>query len=241
VSATRAQAPGEDLRIVRPETMWRIARVILQSWWAPLIRLRVYGRERVPSGPCVIAANHIAGTDPIVLGFACPRSIRYMAKVELYSVPVVRRLLPHTGAFPVRRGQVDRQALVAARNVLRAGELLGIFVEGTRQSSDEIGDARTGAAMLAIAEGAPIVTACIHGTDHHRRNPAHRATVVWGTPIDVTGLEQNGRTYRMVAAAIEEELRRLREFAIAVEGDGRPRDAVPPVSRPLREEHDEQA
>jgi 1-acyl-sn-glycerol-3-phosphate acyltransferase len=221
--------------------MWRIARIILQSWYAPLIRLRVYGKDRVPDGRCVIAANHIAGTDPIVLGMACPRSIRYMAKVELFQVPLVRRLLPHTGAFPVNRGAVDRDALVAGRSVLKAGELLGIFVEGTRQDSDEIGDARTGAALLAIAEGAPILTACIVGTDRHKRNPAHRSTVVWGTPLDVAGLARNGRTYRLVAAAIEDELRRLRAFALDADARGRPRNLVPPVSRPFSEVIDGEA
>jgi len=125
--------------------------------------------------------------------------------------------------------------------VLRAGELLGIFVEGTRQERDEIGDARTGAAMLAIAEGMPIVTACIMGTDQQKRHPFHPATVAWGTPIDASGLRRGARTYRLVAAAIEDDLRRLRAFIHATDAGGRPRDAVPPASRPLAEVMDEPA
>jgi 1-acyl-sn-glycerol-3-phosphate acyltransferase len=235
-------APGDGYRAFTPDRTWAVARMILQSWYAPAMRLRVYGRERVPaSGPAVVAANHIAGIDPIVLGMASPRTLRYMAKVELWSIPVVRRVLPHTGAFPVRRGQADRDAIANARRVLQAGELLGIFVEGTRQESDEIGDARTGAAMLAIAEDAPIVPACIMGTDRQKRNPFHPATVAWGTPIDASGLRRSARTYRLVAGAIEDELRRLRAFVHAVDAAGRPPDAVPPESRPLEERIDEPA
>jgi 1-acyl-sn-glycerol-3-phosphate acyltransferase len=237
-----ALAPGDDYRVFTPERSWALARCAVQWWYAPAIRFRCYGRERIPAtGPAVVAANHIAGIDPIVLGMATPRTLRYMAKVELWSIPVVRRMLPHVGAFPVRRGEADREAIASARRVLQAGELLGIFVEGTRQERDEIGDARTGAAMLAIAERAPILTACIVGTDHHKRNPLHPTTVAWGTPIDVSGLRRGARTYRLVASAIEDELRRLQEFVRATEANGRPRDAVPPVSRALVEAVDEPA
>jgi 1-acyl-sn-glycerol-3-phosphate acyltransferase len=231
-----AGAPGDDLRFMGPEAMWRLARVILQSWYAPMIRLRVYGADRVPpAGGAVVASNHISGTDPVVLGMASPRSIRYMAKIELWRVPVVRTLVPRTGTFPVDRGNPGREVIQNARAVLRSGHLLGIFVEGTRQSTDEIGAARTGAAMFAVLEGARIIPVCLIGTDHHRRNPFHRAALAWGTPIDVSGVPRGTKGYRAIAQAIEEELRGLREFLHAAQRAGYPRDAVPPVSRPIVE------
>jgi 1-acyl-sn-glycerol-3-phosphate acyltransferase len=225
------QAPGEEFRFMPPEHMWKLARVIIQSWFAPMMQLRVYGGDRVPEGAAVVASNHIAGDDPIVLGMACRRSIRYMAKIELWRIPVVRTLIPHTGAFPVDRGNADRTTIMHARTVLRTGNLLGIFVEGTRQSTDEIGAARTGAAMCAVLEHAKIIPACLIGTDHHRRNPFHRAAVAWGTPIDVSGVPRGAKGYRAIALALEEELRGLREFLYAAQRAGFPRDAVPPVSR----------
>jgi len=226
-----AGAPGDDFRFMPPEHMWKLARVIIQSWFAPMIRLRVYGRDRVPTGAAVVASNHIAGDDPIVLGMATPRSIRYMAKIELWRIPVLRAVIPHTGAFPVDRGNVDRETIMNARRVLRTGNLLGIFVEGTRQTTDEIGAARTGAAMCAVLEGATIIPACLIGTDHHGRNPFHQAAVAWGTPIDVSGVPRGAKGYRAIAHAIEEELRGLRDFLQAAQRAGYPRDAVPPVSR----------
>jgi 1-acyl-sn-glycerol-3-phosphate acyltransferase len=237
MSEPTVQAPGEHFRVWPPERTWRFARLVMQSWAAPMMRLKVYGQDRIPAtGGVLIASNHIAGDDPIVLGFSSPRSIRFMAKSELWSIPVVGRLMPHTGAFPVRRGEADREAIALGRDVLRSGNLLGVFVEGTRQSSGAIGAAHTGAAMLAVMGGAPIIPACIHGTDHHRRNPFHRATIAYGTPIDVSRAGRGARAYKAIAAAIEEELRGLQEFIIAAEKAGRPDDAVPPVSRPFVED-----
>ena len=116
--------------------------------------------------------------------------------------------------------------------MLRSGHLLGIFVEGTRQTSDEIGAARTGAAMCAVLESARIIPACLIGTDHHGRNPFHQAAVAWGTPIDVSGVPRGreGATVRSPRRS-RRSCARLREFLYAAQRAGFPRDAVPPVSR----------
>jgi 1-acyl-sn-glycerol-3-phosphate acyltransferase len=236
-------APGSEYRIFTPERGWKALRIFLQSWAAPMQRLVVYGGDRVPDGPCVVASNHIGAPDPITLGFACRRSIRYMAKVELWEVPLLGKAISHLGTFPVDRGKGDREAIRMGREVLRDGELLGIFVEGTRQSTDEIGAAKTGAAMMAVLEGAPIIPVCIQGTDRTMRNPFHPVTVAWGTPMDVSGLGRSAGSYRAIAGAIVEELRDLRAFIHAADAAGRPRGAVPPRSRAAitRETTDEPA
>ena len=87
-------------------------------------------------------------------------------------MPVLRRVIPHTGAFPVDRGNADRETINQARAVLRSGNLLGIFVEGTRQTTDEIGAARTGVAMCAVLENA-----ADHPRLHHRNRPARAQSV----------------------------------------------------------------
>ena len=117
------------------------------------------------SGPAVIACNHIAGIDVVVLGAASPRTLRYMAKAELFTYNRIRTwLVRHAGAFAVRRGESDLEALRLARRVLRAGHPLGVFCEGTRQPSEAIGTVQPGAALIALAEGAPIVPVVIQGT-----------------------------------------------------------------------------
>ena len=118
-------APGDDFRFLPPEHMWKLARVVIQTWFKPMMRLRVYGGDRVPEGAAVIASNHIAGDDPIVLGMSSHRSIRYMAKIELWRIPVLRAVIPHTGAFPVDRGNADRTTIMQARSGCGTGNCSG--------------------------------------------------------------------------------------------------------------------
>lgn len=214
----------------RVAPMWTASRLGVKPWLRPLSRLRVYGVERVPAeGGVVVAANHIAALDIFALGMSSERVLRYMAKVELWSAPVVGHLMPHTGCVPVRRGETDREAIRGCQDVLRGGGALAVFIEGTRQDSDEIGAARNGAAMLAVSTGVPVVPVCIQGTD---RLP-WQATVAYGSPIATDGLPRRSATYRALSDHLVEELRRLRLFIKEAESAGRPRHLTPPAARPF--------
>ena len=130
-----SDVPADDYRIATPDRFWGFWRLLLQRLFTWFFRMRVYGAEHVPrTGPAVIASNHIAGIDVVVLGAASPRTLRYMAKAELFTYNrVLTWMLRHAGAFGVRRGESDLEALRLARRVLRAGHALGVFCEGTRQ------------------------------------------------------------------------------------------------------------
>jgi 1-acyl-sn-glycerol-3-phosphate acyltransferase len=149
----------------------------VQSWYGPLSGLRVWGQDRVPAtGACVLAINHIGVLDPIMVGMAAPRTVDYMAKRELFDIPGLRHVIAAFGAFSVRRGGSDRDAIRLARDRLRAERCLGIFVEGTRQPTQAIGTVKPGAAMLALAEDVPVIGVCLqvhHGG--HRRPGGARA------------------------------------------------------------------
>lgn len=224
----RPAAPYDDLRHLKPETAWKAARRILNPTWKQAMRLRVYGRERLPrSGPIVLASNHQSLADIFALGLALsPRSIRYMAKRELFEMPVVGYLMPHTGAFAVRRGESDRDAIVQAKQVIDSGNVLGIFVEGTRHK--EIGDVLPGAAMVAISSGAPIVACCINGGAEHMHNPFNPITISFSTPMDFSSLPRGAKTYRWASRVLKWNLERQLEFLRAVEAAGRPTRATPP-------------
>jgi 1-acyl-sn-glycerol-3-phosphate acyltransferase len=112
--------------IVRP-----LASVLLRSWF----RLRVTGAEQIPAqGPVIVAANHKSFLDAFFLGLSTRRKVRFMAKVELFRGPL-RWLFTRLGAFPVRRGEADREALTTARAVLDQGGVLIVFPEGSGSTS----------------------------------------------------------------------------------------------------------
>jgi 1-acyl-sn-glycerol-3-phosphate acyltransferase len=222
--------PGDNYRWITPDRFWGFWRLLLQRLFTVFFRMRVYGAEHVPrSGPAVIASNHIAGIDVVVLGAASPRTLRYMAKAELFTYNrVLTWLVRHAGAFAVRRGESDLEALRLARRVLRAGHALGVFCEGTRQPSEDIGRVQPGAALIALAEGAPIVPVVIQGTIYVKTSLRHPITVMFGPPLPVAPTPERGRAYRdagvATTAALQQELERLQRRTQAAIAAGRPRD-----------------
>jgi 1-acyl-sn-glycerol-3-phosphate acyltransferase len=152
-------------------------------------RFRALGREHVPrEGAVIIASNHRHYFDPIFMGLGIPRPVAYMAKAEIFDIPILGLLSRGLYAFPVHRGAGDRAALRAAAHILADGGALGMFPEGTRQLGPALGEPQAGAAMLSLTTGAPIVPAALLGTDIARKdNPAHRpfprVEVRFGEPI----------------------------------------------------------
>ena len=139
-----------------------------------LYRIDGTGWERIPaSGPAVLAANHESQLDAFVLGVATMRVIHYMAKAELWSNPLLRRVMEGFGAFPVRRGRGDEAALDHGAAMLRRGELVGIFPQGTCLPYRRR-PWRSGAARLAKDVGVPLVPICIVNTERALRPRAFK-------------------------------------------------------------------
>lgn len=156
----------------------------------------VTGRHHEPrTGPVIVVCNHLSDLDPLVIGSALRRPVSYMAKEELFRVPLLRWWIRACGAFPVRRGEADRQAVRTALEVLHRGGVLVMFPEGTRGRTRTLRPPEPGAAMLALRTGAPLLPAAILGTDHvlprdARRLRLSRITVRLGAPVRV---EHKGR------------------------------------------------
>jgi 1-acyl-sn-glycerol-3-phosphate acyltransferase len=192
-------------------------------------RLRVYGADRVPlEGGLVVAANHFSWIDPPVLGQASPRTLYFMAKVEAHRVPGLGQLMRSFGAFSVRRGESDRDAVRTMRQLVRDGHALGLFVEGTRQRSGEPGPVQPGAAMVAINEDVPVICAAIRGSHEWRLGNFEPVSLAWGMPMSFEGLPRGGKGYKEASAEIERELRRLWEWLGEIHAIDRPRHATPP-------------
>jgi 1-acyl-sn-glycerol-3-phosphate acyltransferase len=189
----------------------------------------VYGAERVPrEGGLVVAANHFSWIDPPALGDACPRTLYFMAKVEAHRVPGLGQLMRSFGAFSVRRGESDRDAVRTMRQIVRDGHALGLFVEGTRQRAGEPGPVQPGAAMVAINENVPVICAAIRGSHEWRLGNFQPVSVAWGMPLSFDGLPRGGKGYKEASAEIEREIRRLWEWLGDTHRLGRPRNATPP-------------
>lgn len=136
---------------------------------APMLRFyfqgRVYGLEQVPRrGPLVVVANHASDFDPPLLSCAVRRPVSYMAKEELFQVPVLNRAIALYGAYPVKRGSPDRSAIRAALKQLDNGWAVGIFLSGTRTPDGRIFDAKLGAAMIAAKTQAWMLPVSLWGT-----------------------------------------------------------------------------
>jgi 1-acyl-sn-glycerol-3-phosphate acyltransferase len=128
------------------------------EWSRPFIYIRYKGREKLPEGPAMLCGNHSSNLDPIVMSIGMGMSIHphYMAKIELFKVPVVSAVIRAIGTIPVNRAAKDIAAIKTAMKYLKAGEKVGIFPEGTRRSDDG-GEAKRGAVQIADQMSVPIV------------------------------------------------------------------------------------
>lgn len=189
----------------------RAFRLIYLLLW-PLTRIlypiRVHHRERLPEGAAVLCAPHSSMIDPIMLMMALGirKYPRFMAKKELFEKPVLGSLLRGVGAFPVNRGSADMQAIRTALGILKGGGILGIFPEGTRVHTEEIGSARSGAVMLASRTGAPLVPVWLS----REKKLFHRVDVVFGEPYALPRLTGGSEAYQPYAAELMERIGALK-------------------------------
>jgi 1-acyl-sn-glycerol-3-phosphate acyltransferase len=176
-----------------PTPFYNVAALVSWPILHGLYRLEVQGLDRLPAeGGFVLAANHTSNFDPWPLGLPLwpRRQLFFMAKVELFN-PVLGPFLRAAGAFPVRRGEADVEALETAVQICKEGGIVGMFPEGTRQTKGLRKRfehrPRTGSARIALAAGVPLVPAAIKGTGRLAR--LARLKVVYGEPVPMDDLE----------------------------------------------------
>jgi len=162
-------------------------------------RFEVKGKENIPSeGPLVIVVNHLNLADPPIIGVSIKRKAVFLAKEELFRSRVIGYVVRHYGAFPVRRGGVNREVLGKAEQLLKGGMALILFPEGRRSPTGQLGEAFPGPALIACRSGAPVLPVAITGTEKIRgiawlfQRP--RITVNIGCPFYLP--QMNGRLRR---------------------------------------------
>ncbi len=195
----------------RYDRSWWVLRHTLGVVTGLLLRPRVVGAEHIPpEGPVLIVSNHESWWDIPAIGRVQPRTIRYMAKAELFRIPILGRVIAWGGGFPVRRGEADRDALRTVHEVVEAGGVVGIFIQGHRQA--ELDGAKAGAGRCAVVEDAVVVPAAVRGTGDWR--PGRRVRIHFGR---ARTYERGGRraaqAYRETADELMAEIRVLYEQA----------------------------
>ncbi|MGD0475725.1 MAG: lysophospholipid acyltransferase family protein [Candidatus Velthaea sp.] len=163
---------------------YRFAHAFCKLVFILLWRFKANGAENVPAtGPVIVACNHLSYLDPVAVGIGLPRMVTYLAKKELFDMPVLGFFVRGCGAYPLDREAGGVAAVRAALRVLKDGRCIGIFPEGTRNLTGTAGE-KGGAAFLAALSGAPVVPAAVSGTKDAKR--LARIRVVYGKPMLVT-------------------------------------------------------
>jgi len=163
---------------------YRFARGLSKLIFIVLWRYSASGQANVPrTGPVIVAGNHVSYLDPVAMGIGLPRALTYLAKKQLFDIPLLGPIIRACGAYPLDRDAGGVAAVRAALRVLKDGKCIGIFPEGTRNLSGAAQE-KGGAALLAALSGAPVIPAAIVGTKNAKR--LGKITVVYGEPIVVT-------------------------------------------------------
>ncbi|GAA0444159.1 lysophospholipid acyltransferase family protein [Lentibacillus halophilus] len=191
-------------------SLYKTAKAIVSVIFFPLYRIRVIGKDNIPDqGPVIICSNHISNLDPPVVGITSPRDISFMAKGELFERPLLGTLLNAIRAFPVKRGGTDRYALRQGLDILKDGNVLGLFPEGTRSKTGTVGKPLAGAGFFALRSNAVIVPCAIIGS----YKPGRRLTVIYGKPMDMETHRSAKTAAKDAAEAIMEEIQNLIDYS----------------------------
>ncbi|RFU22263.1 lysophospholipid acyltransferase family protein [Geodermatophilus marinus] len=220
--------------------LYLLVRFLLRPLFRVALRMRVTGTGNVPpTGPVILASNHLSFIDSMVIPLAAPRRVHYLAKAEYFTAPGVggwltRTLFTALGAMPVERQthRAAQEALDTALAVLRDGEGFGIYPEGTRSRDGRLARGKTGVAWLALTADCPVVPVAVAGTDRvqpvdSRWPRPHRVSVTFGQPLtfpEHRGMAGNGRARRAVTDEIMVAIAELSGQEKA--GWGRPREVA---------------
>jgi cytidylate kinase len=226
-SARDDSAPGPAARWSGFYAAMKIPAVALMRL---MFRLESVGAENIPErGPVLMVANHSSVLDPPLVGGASGRQLTYLAKAELFEIPLFRTLIRALNARPIRREGADPGALRTARRVLEEGGALLVFPEGTRGEEGDIRSAKSGAGLLAVSSGAAVVPVYIRGSGRAwpkgRRLPRPaKVTVTFGKPLRFEAERGADRKalYEIASREMMDAILRLRNGMIAGTDQGRP-------------------
>ena len=192
---------------------YKILAVVLRCLFRIFFSAKIIGLENVPkNGALILAANHMSNFDPPFLGSFSPRPVHYMAKIELFQNKIFAKIISSLYSFPVKRGAADKNAIKHATGLLKDEKTLGIFPEGTRSKTGEVGKGEVGVALLASMTNAAVVPVAIIGTNEmfSEKKTFPKLTLIFGEPIKFTGNRKNREELENFSDKIIEEIKKLK-------------------------------
>jgi 1-acyl-sn-glycerol-3-phosphate acyltransferase len=204
------------------DLLWDLMRAFVPQVTRALAPAYGYGVERLPvDGGVLVAANHFSGIDHPLIGSFSPRPLYFLAKAELFEIPVIGEILGWTNVIPIRRGEADREGVRRSRELVREGKALVVHIEGTRQPFGHPGPIQRGALLIAIAEHVPVVPCAVDTFGWSPLN-RRRCAVVFGEPISFEGMPRGRAGYDQAGRAVEAAIVSLWRQAVGAVRDGYP-------------------
>jgi cytidylate kinase len=175
------------------DRLYHYAFPFIPPFWKALFRIKIKGAEHIPAtGAVLLVTNHRSNLDPVFVGCCFPREVHFMAKAELWKFKPFGMLIDVLGAFPVNRGEADRNAVKRALDILAAGGVVGMFPEGHRQRDGKLGDIQAGVSLFALREGVVTIPMVMDGTERIVRNKLFtlpKVRVTFGPPLELPGAD----------------------------------------------------
>ena len=192
---------------------YKLTRFIFKIFFGILFRPKIIGIENIPAeGGFILSANHVSNWDPPFLGTFAGREVCFMAKEELFKNPVFSAAIRKLHAFPVKRDSADKNAIKNAVKILKGGNCLGIFPEGTRSKTGNLGKAESGVSLIAAMTKAPIIPAAIINTEKIFSDEVKfpHLVLVFGKPMNFGGSTKDKDEMANFAQNIMAEIAKLK-------------------------------
>lgn len=189
--------------------LFRFLLILWGSW-------KVKGKENIPaSGPFLVVSNHLSYWDPILVGNAINRQLHFMAKAELFSVPLLKHVMKNVGSFPIKRGRSDLTALRTALKILKEGRVICVFPEGTRNKKTGLLPFKAGVTMIAFKAQCPILPVAVKNSPKTLLGWFYPVEVRIGEPIDFSNHDErpNDEMLEKLTEKIRQQIFELIESA----------------------------
>lgn len=190
--------------------MYNFVRILLSLFYKTFYKVTIVNKEKIENAKgVVISGNHLSNHDPLLFPAFFEKNIRFIAKEELFKIFFVKQALEATGAIPIKRGTFDRTAINNSIKLLKEGEVVGIFPEGTRSHSKDLdlGQSHNGASFIATRAKTKIIPFAIIPNKNFRIFSSIK--IVIGDEIDATSLKEEGKSHDEITAILMEKISEL--------------------------------